>query len=52
LDHSAGKIEKNELRNGFQIFDNLIFLLWRRGPTLYTRPSALGHKTHSDGLRL
>lgn len=52
LDHSAGKMEKNELRNGYQIFDNPIFLLWRRGPSLYTRPSALGHKTHSDGLRL
>lgn len=27
LDHSAGKMEKNELRNGYQIFYNPIFLL-------------------------
>ena len=52
LDHSAGKMAKNELCNGHLIFHNPIFLSWRRGSSLYTRPSALRHKTHPDGLRL
>ena len=53
LDHSAGKtLANNEIYMITRILTTHLFLSQNRRPSLYTRPSALSHQTHSYGLRL